>query len=162
MRCLRSIRTNLTKAVPSAQTFHVILEAMTQSISLGRGGTRSALQALAHPSNNRFPSFRLNSHSFLQAAAGSWISIRAANLGLHQFGFHHRDVECIWPRVGQRLECASPPRPSPSHQRSIPKFTATAWLNVRIHPFFCVWCSHKASPVPNVCIKDPTFLCIAF
>jgi hypothetical protein len=57
MRYLHSTRAKLTKPVLSARTSRVILGAMTQSVSLGRSGTRSALQALAHPSNNRFPSF---------------------------------------------------------------------------------------------------------
>jgi hypothetical protein len=106
MRYLLSIRTNRTKAVPSARSFRAILEATTQNVSLGQGGTRSALQVPAHPSNNQSPSFRLRSYGSLQAATDPWISIGAANLGLHQFGFHNRNVECIWPRVGQRLEGA--------------------------------------------------------
>ena len=71
MRCLRSIRTNRTKAVHSVRSFRVILEAMTRSISLGQSGTRSALRrALAHPSNNRFPS--LSTRFLRLPAGGSW------------------------------------------------------------------------------------------
>ena len=156
MRSLCSIRTSLTKAVPSARIFRVILEVMTQSVSLGRGGTRSASQVPAHPSNTRFPYFQLH---FLQLSC-RWLLVLGYLSGLQVWDCANLDsitemLNVSGTEWGSIRTAQVPPGP-------ILRLKASAWLNVGIHFFCYIWYTHKAFPVLIVRIKNPNSLYIPF
>ena len=67
----------------------------------------SVLQGLVQTSNNLLSSFRTHSrsHDVPQTAADPRLFFRAADMGLHKFGFNYRIIERIRPRLGPYLTC---------------------------------------------------------
>jgi hypothetical protein len=145
MRYLHSTRAKLTKPVLSARTSRVILGAMTQSVSLGRSGTRSALQALAHPSNNRFPSFPFDD---ILTASCRRLLVLGYLSGLQIWDCTNLDsitemLNVSGPEWGTVWTAQVLPGPLPPIGDQFLSSRPLTWLNVRIYFLFCVWCSHK-------------------